>query len=222
MRTALLLLSAVLAGWVAIDAARRGRSWYAWSRLVFFTSVLGLAYWFVARRRSPLSVEMSQTRRLLLAAAGVPLFIFVQLLGLATTTFVVSSARVTGQAMTPTLPDGSRLAINRLPYAISRPRRGEIVMFRYPLNPEKLFVMRVIAEEGDAVQIKDGKVLLNQVEQNEDAYVLPTSRTHDDWGPAVVPEGYLFVMGDHRNNSSDSRHWGFLPRMYVLGRVIGH
>jgi signal peptidase I len=182
--------------------------------------VAGLAYWFVARRRSPVSdTTLSPLRTVLLAAAGVPLFIFVQLVLIFTSTFVMQPATVAGRAMTPTLADGAHVVVNKMSYRLGQPRRGEIVMLRYPLKPERTFVLRVIAEEGDAVQIKDGRVSINQSDLNED-YVPADGRSHDNWGPAVVPEGHLFVMGDRRNNSSDSRHWGFVPRAYILGRVI--
>ena len=76
----------------------------------------------------------------------------------------------------------------------------------------------VIAEEGDQVRVVDGRVYRNDVPM-DDAFVPVEYRSHDDWGPQVVPEGYYFVMGDHRNNSSDSRHWGFVPKKYIIGKV---
>jgi signal peptidase I len=93
-------------------------------------------------------------------------------------------------------------------------------MHYYPLNPEKLFVKRVIGEEGDTVRIIDGRVHVNDSQMMDDDYVLAAFRSHDDWGPQVIPEGYYFVMGDHRNNSSDSRHWGMVPKRYILGKVV--
>ena len=99
-----------------------------------------------------------------------------------------------------------------------RLNRGDIVMLYYPLNPEKSFVKRVIAEEGDTVRIVDGRVYVNDIPLKDD-YVPSEYRSHDDWGPQVIPEGYYFVMGDHRNNSSDSRHWGFVPKKYIIGKV---
>ena len=68
------------------------------------------------------------------------------------------------------------------------------------------------------MRIVDGRVYVNDVPL-DDGYVPPEYRSHDDWGPQVIPEGYYFVMGDHRNNSSDSRHWGMVPKRYIIGKV---
>jgi len=133
-------------------------------------------------------------------------------------TFGFQVARVEGQSMAPTLADQDRLIVNKLAYRMGEPRRGDIVMLYYPLNPDKSFVKRVIAEEGDQVRIVDGRVFVNDVPMDDD-FVPPEYRSHDDFGPSVVPEGYYFVMGDHRNNSSDSRHWGFVPKKYIIGKV---
>ena len=126
-------------------------------------------------------------------------------------TFGFQVARVEGQSMAPTLDDQDRLIVNKLAYRFGAPHVGDIVMLYYPLNPEKSFVKRVIAEEGDQVRIVDGRVYRNEVPLDDD-YVPAEFRSHDDWGPEVIPEGYYFVMGDHRNNSSDSRHWGWCRR----------
>ncbi len=133
-------------------------------------------------------------------------------------TFGFQVARVEGQSMAPTLQDQDRLIVNKLAYRIGEPQIGDIVMLYYPLNPDKSFVKRVIAAEGDQVRVVDGKVYRNDVLM-DDSFVSPEYRSHDDWGPQVIPEGYYFVMGDHRNNSSDSRHWGFVPKKYIIGRV---
>ena len=142
-------------------------------------------------------------------------------------TFGFQVARVEGMSMAPTLQDQDRLIVNKLAYRLGDPKVGDIGMIYYPLKPEKSFVKRIIAEEGDQVRIVDGRVFRNDVPL-DDSFVPSDFRSHDDWGPQVIPEGYYFVMGDHRNNSSDSRHWGFVPKKYIIGKVqlrwwpVGH
>jgi signal peptidase I len=133
-------------------------------------------------------------------------------------TFGFQVARVDGLSMAPTLEDHDRLIVNKLVYEIGEPLPGDIVMLYYPLNPEKMFVKRVIAKEGDTVRIVDGRVYVNDIPLHDD-YVPVEFRSHDDWGPQVIQQGYYFVMGDHRNNSSDSRHWGPVPKKYIVGKV---
>jgi signal peptidase I len=133
-------------------------------------------------------------------------------------TFGFQVARVDGLSMAPTLEDHDRLIVNKLVYELGEPRPGDIVMLYYPLNPEKMFVKRVIAREGDTVRIVDGRVYVNDIPLRDD-YVPAEFRSHDDWGPQVIPQGYYFVMGDHRNNSSDSRQWGSVPKKYIVGKV---
>jgi signal peptidase I len=120
--------------------------------------------------------------------------------------------------MVPTLEDQDRLIVNKLVYRISEPRRGDIVMLYYPPDPDKSFVKRVIAEENDTVRIVEGRVYVNDVPLKDD-YISPELRSHDDWGPQLIPEGYYFVMGDNRINSSDSRSWGNVPKKYTIGKI---
>jgi len=133
-------------------------------------------------------------------------------------TFGFQVARVEGVSMAPTLEDQDRLIVNKLAYRLHDPQIGDIVMLYYPVHPEKAFVKRVIAREGDRVRIVDGRVYRNDI-LIDDSFVPSQYRSHDDWGPRVIDEGFYFVMGDHRNNSSDSREWGLVPKRYIIGKV---
>jgi signal peptidase I len=133
-------------------------------------------------------------------------------------TFGFQVARVEGFSMAPTLEDQDRLIVDKFVYIIGAPRPGDIVMLRYPAEPTTMYVKRVVAQPGDQVHIVDGRVFVNGVELPDD-YVADNFRSHDDFGPEVVRPGYYFVMGDHRNDSSDSRVFGEVPQKYILGKV---
>jgi signal peptidase I len=128
--------------------------------------------------------------------------------------------RMTGDAMAPAYVSGDIVLVSALAYRDTRPRHGDVALLYYPLEPTKLLIDRVVATAGDTVQIFDGHVYVNDAPLADDTYVLTDYRSHDDWGPQVTPEGYDFVIGDHRNASSDSRHWGFVPRRYLWGKVV--
>ena len=214
-----MLVSVALTGFVAVDAARRGRSWYAWSRLVFPTGIFGFIAWLVARRRRPsAALQLDGWRTTLLALSGVPLFATGALLATLVSTFLVQPARIEGQAMTPTLKDQEHVVVNKAAYRLHDPQADDIVMFYYPLDPDKAFVKRIIGLPNDALRSQDGQIYRNDV--LVPAEFIPAGyRSHDTWGPTVVPPGQYFVMGDHRNNSSDSRIWGFVPKRYIVGRI---
>ena len=135
-------------------------------------------------------------------------------------TFGFQVARVEGQSMAPTLADQDRLIVNKLEYRLPNhsPRVGDIVMLLYPSDPDKSFVKRVMAEPGDTIRSVNGRVYRNDVPLPDD-FIPEEYRSYDTWGPDVLPDGYYFVMGDHRNNSSDSRIWRYVPKKYIIGRV---
>jgi signal peptidase I len=210
---------AAMVAYVGEDARQRGRRWIRWSVLTALFGLLALLAWLVARRRSPRVLEPVSPRvRVQQFAGAVCVVSMLTATQVSVTAFLVQVARVEGQAMAPTIQDQDRLLVNKWAYRDDRPRVGDIVMLRYPLNPDKSFVKRVIGTEGDTLRAVDGQVFRNDVAMDQ-SFVPAEYRSGDDWGPTVIPEGYYFVMGDHRNNSSDSRHWGFVPAKYILGRV---
>jgi signal peptidase I len=213
----LLFLPAAL--WTALDAARRGKNWFAWGVAVSVTGI-ALIPWLAVRRGAAVGHHPRGGRAAIALVAGLLLMIGLNLLLVANVTaFLHQIARIEGQAMSPTLNDQDRLLVEKWSYRTRDPRRGEIVVLLYPLNPAKTFVKRVVAEEGDHIRIVSGRVVLNDV-PIEEPFVAADARSAEDFGPVVVPQGYGFVMGDRRNNSADSRHWGFVPKKYILGRVV--
>ena len=215
----LILFYAGLTGYVANDALVRGRRWIRWGVATVLFAVLTLIVWLVRRRRAPIVHERPARKTVaLIYGAAFCLVLLRAMSGVVLRTFGYQAARVEGSAMASTILDRDRLIVEKWRYLSEPPRRGDIVMLRYPLKPEKSFVKRVIGEEGDMVQQRNGRVYRHDVPL-EEPYVAEEYRSVDDWGPVVVPEGYYFVMGDHRNNSSDSRHWGFVPAKYIVGQV---
>jgi signal peptidase I len=121
--------------------------------------------------------------------------------------------------MEPTLRDQQLLIVDKLTYWRRDPRAGDLVMIVSPADPNQSLVRRLIAREGDTIQIRGGQLYIND-QRVGDEYVPAEFRSHDDWGPAVVPSGFYFVLGDHRTESTDSRHWRFVPRRYIVGKVV--
>lgn len=134
-------------------------------------------------------------------------------------TFIAQSFVVQGRSMEPTLHNGQRLLVDKLTYRFRPPARGEIVVFRYPADPRRKFIKRVIGLPGEEVMIRDAIVYING-QPLQEPYI--NGPTYGDWGPRKVPENGYFVLGDNRNNSDDSRFpdVGFVPRKLLMGRAV--
>ena len=161
-------------------------------------------------------------------------------------TFAVQAFKIPTGSMEPNLLIGDHLLVNKLVYSPSfgpledrllgkRPiERGHVVVFKFPEDPTRDFIKRVIGLPGETIEVRnktvfvDGKPLEESyahfIEQplrpDDPEYGLRTESIRDNWGPQVVPPGQLLVLGDNRDNSRDSRFWGFLPRDQVKGRAL--
>ena len=119
--------------------------------------------------------------------------------------------------MEPSLIDGERIVNVKFIYKIGVPKRGEVVIFKPPFKTKETYIKRIIGLPGEKVEIKNGYVYIDDHLLNE-PYIL--NRSHDNWGPMIIPNNMYFVLGDNRINSSDSRLWGFLPRENIIGKAI--
>lgn len=134
--------------------------------------------------------------------------------------FLVQSYKVDGSSMEPTLSHNQRLLVDKITYRFRLPRTGEIIVFKYPRDPDKKFIKRVIAVEGQDVSIYGGQVKVDGLVLEED-YIKDTTDGEFEW--TIVPTDSLFVMGDNRNRSLDSRdtdNVGYVPLANVVGRAV--
>jgi len=154
-------------------------------------------------------------------------------------TFVVQAFKIPSGSMKPTLQIGDHLLVNKFTYgikipfirktlvSINDPKREDIVVFIYPVDRTKDFIKRVVGVAGDTIEIRDKKIYLNGSPCNDghgiytDSTVFPGSiQPRDNFGPVTVPAGHIFVMGDNRDQSYDSRFWGFVDLKNVLGKAF--
>jgi signal peptidase I len=134
-------------------------------------------------------------------------------------TFLYQPVRVEGTSMLPRLEDRDRLFINKFVYHVTAIERGDVVVFRYPRDPEKSYIKRVIALPGDRLRIDHGQVWLNGMRLDE-GYVPEEYRDTRSMPEMVVPEDSYFMMGDHRSISSDSREFGPVHRPLIYGKAV--
>jgi signal peptidase I len=154
-------------------------------------------------------------------------------------TLVVQAFKIPSGSMEPTLLVGDHILVNKFIYGIRipytdikffdfrKPQRGEVVVFVYPKDESKDFIKRVVGVGGDKIYIKDKQIYLNDGLYSDpygvyaDYTIIPGQvQPRDNYGPIVVPQGYLFVMGDNRDRSADSRFWGFVSLNKVKGKAF--
>jgi signal peptidase I len=151
--------------------------------------------------------------------------------------FVVQAFKIPSGSMLQTLQIGDHLLVTKFTYGVKipftdimvvkrdGPKHGDIIVFEFPEDPSKDFIKRVIGAPGDVIEIKDKQIFRNGVLQNE-PYIQHTDAAHnstmrrDNFGPVMVPEDKYFVMGDNRDESYDSRFWGFVDREKIEGKAL--
>jgi signal peptidase I len=124
--------------------------------------------------------------------------------------------RVDGDSMVPTLISGEYVVVNRMSYRLGNPHRGDIIVFHFPRNPAEEYIKRIIGLPGDVIEVMNGAVYINGQPLDESYLDVKLNYT----GKWEVPQGQLFVLGDNRNNSSDSHDWGTVPMNYVVGKAV--
>ncbi|MBE0477839.1 signal peptidase I [Candidatus Aerophobetes bacterium] len=139
-------------------------------------------------------------------------------------TFIVQTFWIPSGSMESTLLVGDRIMAYKLFYGMDNVQRGDIIIFKFPLDVRKDFVKRVVGLPGDVVEIRDKKVYINGEELIE-PYIVHSDRRNigfprDEYGPVKVPPESLFVLGDNRDSSEDSRYWGYVPAKNLIGEVF--
>jgi signal peptidase I len=132
--------------------------------------------------------------------------------------FLYQPVQVEGTSMMPRLYDHERIFINKFLYRFEPIQRGDIVVFRYPLDPSKSYIKRVIGLPGEWVSIHQGVVLINGKALAE-TYVPPSYLDHDSYPPVHLEPNHYYVLGDHRESSNDSRVWGTVGRDFIYGKA---
>ncbi|MGI6663698.1 MAG: signal peptidase I [Bacillota bacterium] len=131
--------------------------------------------------------------------------------------FVIERFLVDGPSMEPTLWDSQSLLVNKLAYRFSQPKRGDVVVFRYPLDPSRDYVKRCVAVGGDTVEMRLGRLYVNGLLKEEPYVRFPGLY---EMKSITVPEDCIFVLGDHRTNSEDSRMFGPVKLSLVKGKAV--
>ena len=135
--------------------------------------------------------------------------------------FVVQPVKVEGTSMLPRLHDGERIFVNKLIYyGLPKLTRGDIVVFWPPHDPSKSYIKRIIGLPGETVEVREGRIRINGRDLDEPYLDPQLNLSHMNQQPVIVKDHYYFVMGDNRDNSSDSRFWGLVPEKYIYGKAL--
>jgi len=133
--------------------------------------------------------------------------------------FLYQPVKVEGTSMMPQLADQQRIFVNKFVYRFDEIQRGDVIVFRFPLDPSKSYIKRVVGLPGDVVEIARGQLLVN-AQPVEEPYVPVRYRDRSSYPPKEVMHGHYYVLGDHRNTSNDSRSWGPVERSYITGKAV--
>lgn len=154
-------------------------------------------------------------------------FVIAIVLAVLIRSFIIGPYKIPTGSMETTLMIGDRIFVDKLTYRFRGPKRGEVVVFKYPLDTKKDFVKRLIAFGGESVEIRDGGVYVNGEHlENPDTIREHYYYNRNDWDYGKehqqfqVPPGNYFVLGDNSGHSSDSRNWGFVPQNDMIGRAV--
>jgi signal peptidase I len=127
--------------------------------------------------------------------------------------------QVEGTSMMPELYNHERIFINKFVYRFEPIRRFDIIVFHYPLDPSKSYIKRVVGLPGEWISIRKGVVFID-AEPLKESFLPSSYLDHDNYPPTYVPAAHYFVLGDHRDDSNDSRVWGTVPRRYIYGKAV--
>lgn len=139
-------------------------------------------------------------------------------LSLVIVTFIAQAFYIPSGSMEPTLMVNDRILVAKFLYRFEPVRRGDVVVFRLPLNPARDFVKRVIGLPGERIRLREGVVFVGRQRISAKGYTIRPDL--GDYGPITVPSRMYFVLGDNRNNSEDSRFFGYVPRANIIGKAI--
>ena len=147
------------------------------------------------------------------------------LLTLIIRTYVVQAFKIPSGSMRPTLMEGDKLFVNKYVYRFEKPHRGDIIVFKYPVDLKKDFIKRLIGLPGETIEIRDGKIHVDgRIQEDPSTLGKFYYYNHEPYGgpgdKIQVPENTYYVLGDNSANSTDSRFWGFVPKKNVLGKAI--